>query len=102
MSRFGRNRDHYAGLLMALIGAGAIYKGVEYGVGGLTSMGSGFFPVVLGVGLVLMGAVMITTYFTEAFKMTLVFGVPFLAILTLAYWLFFRKSRAPAGALSKV
>ncbi|MGI4942260.1 MAG: tripartite tricarboxylate transporter TctB family protein [Janthinobacterium lividum] len=58
MSRFGRNRDHYAGLLMALIGAGAIYKGVEYGVGGLTNMGSGFFPVVLGVGLVLMGALM--------------------------------------------
>ncbi|MGI4802311.1 MAG: tripartite tricarboxylate transporter TctB family protein, partial [Janthinobacterium lividum] len=60
MSRFGRNRDHYAGLLMALIGAGAIYKGVEYGVGGLTNMGSGFFPVVLGVGLVLMGALMAT------------------------------------------
>ena len=58
MSRFSRNREHYAGLLMALIGAGAIYKGVEYGIGGLTNMGSGFFPVVLGVALVLMGALM--------------------------------------------
>jgi Tripartite tricarboxylate transporter TctB family len=58
MSRFSRNREHYAGLLMALIGAGAIYKGIEYGVGSLTNMGSGFFPVVLGVGLVLMGTLM--------------------------------------------
>jgi len=50
---------------------------------------------------VLMGAVMITTYFTEAFKMTLVFGVPFLVLLTVVYGVFFRKPRA-AGELSPV
>jgi L-asparagine transporter-like permease len=48
------------------------------------------------LGLVLMGAVMITTYFTEAFKMTLVFGVPFLLILTAVYFACFRKNRAAA------
>ena len=58
MSSFQRNRDYYAGALMALIGAGAILEGSTYGVGTLTAMGSGFFPVALGVGLVLMGALM--------------------------------------------
>jgi hypothetical protein len=58
MSRFQRNRDYYAGALMALIGAGAILEGSTYGVGKLTAMGSGFFPVALGVGLVLMGGLM--------------------------------------------
>ena len=58
MSRFSRNRDTYAGLLTALIGAGAIYEGWGYGVGSLTNMGSGFFPVALGFGMVLMGVLM--------------------------------------------
>ena len=43
---------------MALIGAGAVVEGRSYGVGTLTSMGSGFFPVALGIGLVLMGVLM--------------------------------------------
>lgn len=51
-----RNRDYYAGALMALIGAGTAYKGSQYGVGSLAEMESGFFPTVLGIGLVLVGA----------------------------------------------
>ena len=58
MSRWSRNRDHYAGLLTALIGAGAIFEGWGYGVGTLSNMGSGFFPVALGAGMVTMGALM--------------------------------------------
>ena len=58
MTRFAENRDYYAGALMALVGAGAIYEGIQYGVGGLTNMGSGFFPVMLGAGLILLGGVM--------------------------------------------
>jgi hypothetical protein len=58
MTRFARNRDYYAGALMALIGAGAIVEGWSYGIGGLSSMGSGFFPVMLGIGLVILGAAM--------------------------------------------
>jgi len=49
------------------------------------------------ITLLLMGAVMITTYFTGAFKMTLVFGVPFLLILSAVYYGFFRKGRAKAS-----
>jgi len=55
------------------------------------------FPYSTLLGLVLMGAVMITTYFTEAFKMTLVFGVPFLLMLSAVYYGFFRKGRAKAS-----
>ena len=57
-----------------------------------------FFPYTTLLGLVLMGAVMITTYFTDAFKMTLVFGVPFLLILSAVYYGFFRKGRAKASS----
>ena len=56
------------------------------------------FPYSTLLGLVLMGAVMITTYFTDAFKMTLVFGVPFLLILSAVYYGFFRKGRAKASS----
>ena len=58
MTHFATNRDYYAGATMALIGAGAIYEGSEYGIGTLSRMGSGFFPVAMGAGLVLMGVIM--------------------------------------------
>jgi Tripartite tricarboxylate transporter TctB family len=53
---FESKRDYYAGALIALIGAGAAYQGSSYGVGSLGAMESGFFPTVIGVGMVLVGA----------------------------------------------
>jgi L-asparagine transporter-like permease len=52
------------------------------------------FPAttLLGVGLML--AVLITTVFTEPFRMTLIFGVPFLAFLSIVYWAWYRGRRA--------
>lgn len=50
-----KNRDYYAGALMFLLGAGAAIQGVHYQVGTLRQMGSGFFPVVLGSILALIG-----------------------------------------------
>jgi hypothetical protein len=61
VNRFARNRDYYAGALVALIGAGAIAEGQSYGFGSLGDVGPGFFPVLLGVGLVAMGALMAAT-----------------------------------------
>lgn len=55
MSSAGRRIDYYAGALVALIGAGAALISVRYRVGTLTSMGPGFFPVALGVLLVILG-----------------------------------------------
>lgn len=50
------NKDYYGGALMFLLGAGAALKGRSYGIGTLSNMGSGFFPVALGVLLALIGA----------------------------------------------
>lgn len=47
------------------------------------------------IGGLLMTAVLVTTAFTDAFRMTLVVGVPFFAVLLAVYWLRFR--RQPRG-----
>jgi hypothetical protein len=54
-------RDYYAGALVALIGAGAAYQGSSYGIGSLAQMGSGFFPTMIGLGMVLIGAAIAAT-----------------------------------------
>jgi len=48
-------RDYYGGALMVLIGLGTAYQGSRYGLGTLTPMKSGFFPVAVGVILALLG-----------------------------------------------
>jgi len=52
-------------------------------------------PVTTLTGAVLMAAVLITTLFTPAFRLTLVFGAPFLAGLVLVYRSRYRKGVAP-------
>jgi L-asparagine transporter-like permease len=49
------------------------------------------FPVTTLLGAGLMAAVLLTTAFTSAFRMTLVFGLPFIAILSLIYLLRYRR-----------
>ena len=49
------SRDYYGGALILLIGLASIEEGLKYQVGSLTQMGSGFFPVSLGVILCLLG-----------------------------------------------
>ncbi|HVB78891.1 MAG TPA: tripartite tricarboxylate transporter TctB family protein [Candidatus Binataceae bacterium] len=49
------NKDYYGGALIILIGVGAVLGGVQYGIGALTHMGSGFFPAAVGVILVACG-----------------------------------------------
>ncbi len=56
-----RRRDYYAGCLMALIGAGAAYEGSTYDIGTLQEMGSGFFPTVVGILLVIVGILIAMT-----------------------------------------
>jgi L-asparagine transporter-like permease len=55
------------------------------------------FPWTTLLGAVLMSAALLTTAFTDAFRLTLVFGVPFIALLCAMYWL---KYREPRRALS--
>jgi len=49
------NKDYYGGILMILLGLGAVWKGTDYRVGALARMGPGFFPAAIGVLLVLTG-----------------------------------------------
>jgi len=49
------------------------------------------FPYTTLLGAGLMAAVLLTTLFTPAFRLTLVFGAPFLACLVLVYRLRYRK-----------
>ena len=59
------------------------------------------FPVTTLLGAALMAAVLLTTAFTSAFRMTLVFGLPFIAILSLIYLLRYRRHpRHHQGAAS--
>jgi hypothetical protein len=49
-------RDYYGGALVMLVGLGVAVQGSRYGVGSLTQMKAGFFPVVTGTILALLGA----------------------------------------------
>lgn len=54
-------KDHVGGGLLLAVGIAVVVAGVGYGVGTLRSMGSGFFPVVLGVLLALIGAALLSS-----------------------------------------
>jgi L-asparagine transporter-like permease len=56
------------------------------------------FPATTLLGAALMAAVLLTTAFTDAFRMTLAFGLPFLGVLSAAYWI--RQRRGARAALS--
>ncbi|SEA17072.1 amino acid permease [Variovorax sp. YR216] len=61
------------------------------------------FPwlTLLGAGLML--AILVTTYFTPMFRLTLIVGVPFLLALLAIYWLRYRprKAQEAAGSLMR-
>jgi amino acid transporter, AAT family len=48
------------------------------------------FPVTTLLGAVLMAAILVTTAFTAPFRMTLLIGIPYLALLTLIYLMRYR------------
>jgi hypothetical protein len=54
-------KDHVGGALLLATGIGVVVAGVGYGMGTLRQMGSGFFPVVLGALLALIGALLLAS-----------------------------------------
>jgi L-asparagine transporter-like permease len=50
------------------------------------------FPAAAPLGAALMAAILLTTPFTPPFRLTLLFGAPFLASLIIVYWLRQRRS----------
>jgi L-asparagine transporter-like permease len=53
------------------------------------------FPITTLLGAGLMAALLLTTAFTDAFRLTLVFGLPYLGLLAVIYFL---RIRVPAAA----
>ncbi|QTL02550.1 tripartite tricarboxylate transporter TctB family protein [Aquabacter sp. L1I39] len=49
-------RDLYGGVLLLLLGIGAVVEGLSHQVGNLFRMGTGYFPIILGVTLGCIGA----------------------------------------------
>jgi len=54
-------KDHVGGALLVSVGVAVVVAGVGYGMGTLRQMGSGFFPVVLGVLMTLTGVALLAT-----------------------------------------
>ena len=54
-------KDRLGGALLVATGAAAVLAGGGYGMGTLRQMGSGFYPVVLGALLALIGLVLLAT-----------------------------------------
>jgi hypothetical protein len=60
MDRVARYKDYIGGLLMLLLGIGAMVQGQTYTIGTLSRMGPGYFPVALGAILALLGLAILT------------------------------------------
>jgi hypothetical protein len=56
-TRFRNPRDVFAGLIFVAFGAAAIWFARDYPVGNATRMGPGYFPIVLGALLLVLGIV---------------------------------------------
>jgi hypothetical protein len=54
-SLLAQKKDYYAGALITLIGIGAVLEARRYSLGTLFHMGPGFFPIILGVTMTLIG-----------------------------------------------
>jgi len=51
-----KNKDFWAGTMLVVIGAGAMYVSQDYRFGSALRMGPGFFPTILSVILIAFGA----------------------------------------------
>lgn len=65
LQNFVHRRDFYAGGLMMLLGIGTVLQAKSYKMGTLLHMGPGFFPVILGVLLTLIGILIAGSAATE-------------------------------------
>jgi hypothetical protein len=61
MARVRLRKDHCGGVLLVVLGIAVVVAGLGYRMGTLRQMGSGYFPVVLGVLMTLVGAALVAT-----------------------------------------
>ncbi|WP_345472291.1 amino acid permease [Glutamicibacter ectropisis] len=55
------------------------------------------YPAASIVGALLLAALLVTSFFVPQFKYTLIFGVPFVAVMSLLYWLVFATKKQHSG-----
>ena len=58
---FRNNRDFWAGIMLIVVGAGSVIIARNYAFGTSLRMGPGYFPSVLGGGLVLFGLYLVVS-----------------------------------------
>ena len=58
MIRISNPKDFWAGALFVAIGVGTIILGSRYTLGSAARMGPGYFPRILGILLIVLGAVL--------------------------------------------
>lgn len=66
MNRIGNPKDFWAGILYVGFGTMAIFWAQDYPFGSATRMGPGYFPVILGGVLTLIGAIALIRSFTTS------------------------------------
>ena len=49
------------------------------------------YPAASILGALLLAALLVTSYFVPQFKFTLIFGVPFVVVMSVLYWLVFAR-----------
>jgi hypothetical protein len=49
------HKDYYGGVVMIILGLGTVFKSLDYHIGSLAHMGSGYFPAGIGVLLAITG-----------------------------------------------
>jgi hypothetical protein len=55
------NKDYYGGGLILAVGLGVVYRAWHYPLGTLSHMGPGYFPVIVGGALALLGLAIVGT-----------------------------------------
>jgi Tripartite tricarboxylate transporter TctB family len=82
------SKDFWSGVMLIVIGGGAIYIGRDYPFGTALRMGAGFFPLVLGAALVLFGVFFAVRGLRSSDKIEGNWSPRALVILPLAFVLF--------------
>jgi hypothetical protein len=82
------SKDFWSGLMLIAIGAVAVFMARDYPFGTALRMGAGFFPVVLGVVLVLFGFYFVARGMRDSAKIEGNWSLRALIVLPLAFVLF--------------
>src|SRR5215831_10018471 len=79
------SKDFWSGVMLIAIGAGAVFIARDYPFGTALHMGAGFFPVVLGVVLVLFGLYFAVRGLRSAIRIEGNWSLRALVVLPLAF-----------------